>query len=130
MPLLTPLEGQLIIAVVTIGYGIFVEKWYVSRSSIVVNAMTWFIILFTIDVENWLLGIMGIWLLIGLALVWETGHGGFKQLFGSKVFGSLALVLGLIEWGKIEISGQFLLIAWAVVTGIVFLLGRKFNDEW
>jgi len=72
---------------------------------------------------------MIIWLLIGLALVWEEGHGGFKQLFGSKVFGSLALVLGINQLGGFGLSMTWLLVFWIGLAGFVFWLGEKYSEE-
>lgn len=129
MPYFTPLEGEVVIAFVTIGIGIFIEKWYVSRSSIVANVLTWLVILFTIDINEIINFIMILWLLIGLVLVWTKGNGEVKQLFGSKVFGSLALILGLNQLLKLELGMILILFFWIITAVFVFLLGKKFKAE-
>ena len=127
MPYLTPVEGEVITALVTIGIGILVERWFVSRSSIIANVFAWIVILFTIDIDETILGIMILWLLFGFVLVMSRGNGRVKQLFGSKVFGSLALILGLNQWGDIGLETIPILIIWMITAGIVFLLGRRYN---
>jgi len=52
MPLLTPIQGELLVALVTIGYGIGIEKWYVGRSSILANIFTWLVLIFTVDIDG------------------------------------------------------------------------------
>lgn len=130
MPILTPIQGELLVACVTIGYGIAIEKWFVSRASILANVFTWLVLIFTVDLSPLILLIMIIWLMIGLAIVWEDGKGGIKQLFGSKVFGSLALVLGINHWGGWNIPSEWLLVVWVIIGGLVFALGKKYNDGW
>lgn len=127
MPYLTPIQGELLVAVVTIVIGIVVEKQYVGKSSIFANVLTWAVLIFTIDIEYWVLGILFVWLMIGLVLCWQKGRGWAKQFFGSKVFGSLALVLGINHLIESTISGLVILVLWAIVALGVFWLGRKYN---
>ena len=129
MTILTPSQGEIIIAIVTICFGLFIEKWYVSRSSIMMNVVTWFILLFTIDTRPWILELLAVWLFIGFLLTYVSGYGGIKQFFGSKVFGSFALVLGLIKYGQLKIGGFWLLILAGIILAIVFALGRKLADN-
>ena len=127
MPTLTPIQGEVLIAFVTICIGLFIEKWYVSRSSIIANTLTWLVILATIDLSGFTHILMVLWLLFGFVLVWSQGNGEIKQLFGSKVFGSLALILGLNELWNWGLGEAWLLIFWAITAGFVFVLGKKFE---
>ncbi len=127
MPLLTPLQGELGSSIVTILYGIFWERWYVGRSSIAFNVYTWSVLLFTVDLELWVLAIFAIWIFIGYLLTHESGKGGFKQLFGCKVFGSLSLFLGGNEYLQLHIHGIWIFVGWAIVAAFVVWLGHKFG---
>lgn len=129
MPYLTPIQGEVLVALVTILIGLLIEKWYVSRSSIIANTLTWLVILATIDLSGLTHIIMVVWILFGLGLVWTQGNGEIKQLFGSKVFGSLALILGLNQLWEINLGEAWLLIFWAITAGFVFALGKKFEAE-
>ena len=130
MTLLTPLQGELLIALFTILFGIVIEKWYVSRSSIAINVATWFVILFTLDIRNGLIFFMALWLIMGLLLTKVRGWGGVKQLFGSKVFGSAALILGLYKFGLFGTTGLWwILVIFLALVGIVFVCGRQYADS-
>ena len=127
--MLTPIEGQLLIAGISIGVGLYIEKWCVSRTSILINVFTWLVLLFTIDIPDWLLAGMAVWLFVGFLLTKEKGKDKIKQFFGSKVFGSLALVLGLIEYFDLQLSGIGLLIGWAIIVVIVVLMGERIKKR-
>lgn len=129
MPYLTPIQGELLVAIVTIAIGIIVETRYVGRSSILANVLTWVVLIFTIDIEYWILIILFVWLMFGLALCWKEGKGWAKQFFGSKVFGSLALVLGINHSINSGITGWVVFVLWAVVALGVFWVGRKYANR-
>lgn len=129
MPYLTPIQGEVVVALVTILIGLLIEKWYVSRSSIIANGLTWIVIIATIDLSGLTHIIMLSWLLIGMMLVWTKGNGEAKQLFGSKVFGSLALILGLNQLWDLGLGEVWLLIFWVITAVFVFFLGKKFEAE-
>ncbi len=129
MPILTPEQGELLIAVFTIGFGIVVEKWYVSRSSIYANVSTWFVMLFTISINPADFGLLGLWLLLGIALTKVEGLGGIKQLFGSKVFGSTALILGLYKFGYLQGNTFFIWVIFGCLLVGVFACGRMYADN-
>ncbi len=74
MPILNPLYGEIIIALITIGFGIFVEKWYVSWSSLFMNGITLAVISFTLDLPFGIIVILGLYGLLALAISNLSGY--------------------------------------------------------
>jgi hypothetical protein len=93
------------------------------------NTITWFILLFTIDSKPWVFLVLACWLLIGFGLTYVRGWGGVKQLFGSKVFGSASLILGLIKYGHMSIGAIWVFVLFGLMVIGVFALGHKLSDN-
>jgi hypothetical protein len=88
----------ILFALATIIHGIFVEKHYVSRSSIWFNCANVLILILTLDFSRVMaIVFLVIYAVLGWYLIRLKGHGEVKQLFGSKPYGSLSLALALDE---------------------------------
>jgi len=141
MPFLSLIQGEIAAALVTIGIGIVMEKWYVSWWSVGINAITFVVALMTLDLDmySWLLLIGYIALGIASAVRrWERAY----FLFGSKTYGSLMLALGSLtipSWNNqlVKLGASFQLVlnnslsllafTWILYFIVVHIIGEVYN---
>ncbi len=141
MPFLSVIQGEILAALVTIGIGIVMEKWYVSWWSVGINMMTFIVALMMpeLDAYSWVL-LIG-YIALGIASVvrrWEKAY----FLFGSKTYGSLMLALGSLtipSWSDqlVRLGASFQLVlndrlsllafAWIFYFIVVHVVGEVYN---
>lgn len=107
MPVLTPVGAEILIAGVTIIWGITIETWFVSRWTMFFNIVPMIALLATFESDSWVVLFMGIFLAISFLLIGVSGWQWAKQLVGAKGYGVFALTFGLVE-AKIITPDQFL----------------------
>jgi len=98
--------ATLLWGVFTIGYGILVEKYYVSKWTLVANLAGLIIILFTVDLPIAVAIGLIVFLIIGMVSFWAHLTPIFC-LFGSKTYGSILFVFGLREIGQLGVFDWF-----------------------
>jgi predicted secreted protein len=147
MQVLTPLEGEILGSLVLIGFGIYMEKHYISWWNVLGNVLCLILGLATLNLEVFEIVILTVYSAIGIACTIKR----LKKLyflFGYKTYNSLMLVLGIFaisgayNWlddifaqmttKKIPEIGLFLIV-WFIVALIVNIIGliygRKKKDE-
>jgi hypothetical protein len=94
-------------AILTLVYGILVEKYYVSQWSAIPNLAGYFIILATIDLPlQAAYVILGVYSSLGLYVAYKHATP-LYFLISSKVYGALMLVLGLNQFGLLDGIGNW-----------------------
>lgn len=154
MPLLTSAEADFTIIIFTIFWGIIIETRFVSKWTIIFNAVPLITLLSTIDFAD-----ETILFLIGYALgsivlaLCVPQHQEIKQLVGAKGYGSLSLSFFIVQFvkitpqvgsiPKIELTSQLtnmpkieltsqVIILWVIIAvGVYFLWWRykKWKDS-
>lgn len=114
MSILTPVGAEILIAGVTIMWGIIVETWFVSRWTIFFNIVPLIASLAVFDGNAGIVWIMFLFLLISIPLVIVSGK--LRHIVGAKGYGTLSLNVGLLN-ANIIVADQFLVSI--VITGIV-----------
>ncbi|MGA3108631.1 MAG: hypothetical protein ABSD99_04120 [Candidatus Bathyarchaeia archaeon] len=136
MPLITATFAQLLASVVDVLYGIFVEKFYVSWTSVILNAVNFIIALAAITLPTEVFIVLAIYAFLG-AIAASKAAKGLYVLFGAKTYGCLMLVLSLNEFGHLGwaqyvgnmVNGWFgtpsgeIVFGWIVLALIVHLMG-------
>ena len=145
LPLLAPIQSEIIWSLITIGYGVWKERHFVSYSTAIFNLAGFFMVLATVDLPTSFAFLLLIYALLG-ALVAHAKDYTLMNLLGSKPYGSLTLALGLYqagfltvlrglrsvhEWFGTEVGT--IIVAWlilAVVSHVIMLgLMRKSQNE-
>lgn len=98
MPLLTPLQSEVIWSFIMIAYGIWKERHYVALSTAVINLAGFLMVLATFDLPEFLPPLLLTYIGLG-ALAAHTKTYALMELVGSKPYGSLTLALGLYGMG-------------------------------
>lgn len=143
MPLLDPTAEAIVIALVSIVYGIRWERYYTAWISVVMNIVFTAVLLASVDFPTGFIWIIAIYIGLGIvALVKTLRHIFF--LFGTKTFGALSLTVALAQSGNINWTDQIIsalklsspdwlahsglqyLVGWITVSGIVHVLGFMF----
>jgi hypothetical protein len=88
-------------ALLTLVYGILVEKYYVSMWSAIPNLAGFFIMLATIDLPSQAFVLLGFYTFVGLYIVYRR-ETKLYAIVGSKAYGSLMLVLGLNQFSLLD----------------------------
>jgi len=105
------LTGQILIAVVSISWGIIVETWYVGRWTVFFNLTPLFVIMMTQDLGDF------IWIIVGYTifaiLLSQINSQALRQLVGAKSYGTLTLSLALYSFAGIGTG-------WAIAAFIGF----------
>lgn len=143
MPILTlALEG-LIIALVTIVYGVRWECYYTAWISVVMNIVFTTVLLASVDLPTEITVILIVYVAIGVVSAWRNWRVLFN-LFGAKTFGALSLTVALANWSLLSwthdlwkaISGSYYfnvqhlsesaieyLLTWVCITVLVQIIG-------
>ncbi len=136
MPLLSPIAEALVIALVTIAYGMRWERHYTAWISVVMNVVFSVVLASSTDLPSQMLWILGFYILLGVITAWRTLRRGFF-LFGAKSFGALSLTVALAQSGNLgwttgaansltmfePLSAQYL-VSWIAIAFIVQIVGR------
>jgi len=141
LPVLGLLEGEIAVALLTIGIGIVMEKWYVSWWSVGINVISFFVALMTLDLDQYsMVLLLSYTILGGLSALKRWNRVYF--LFGSKTYGALMLALGSLyfpSWKEqllrfaaslnlvLTDTMYFLAFTWGVYFVIVHLVGEIYN---
>lgn len=135
MPILSPVISSLVSAGILIGYGIIWEKHYVAWASVVMNLIYSLLLLSSINVPILFAEILAIYLLLGFVFS-AIGVSEAYILFGTKTYGSLALVLSIYQdidpTGAVfnqAIQSTEIIIAWLLLAILVHIAGYKYK-EW
>jgi len=96
MALLNPVAESLVIALVTIVYGIRWERHYTAWISVVMNVVFTVVLFSSVDMPSQMGVILGIYIVLGIVTAWRTLRPIFF-LFGTKTFGALSLTVALAE---------------------------------
>jgi hypothetical protein len=141
MSFLSPIEGEILASLVTIGIGTVMEKWYVSWWSVGINIVTFIVALMTPDLDAYSLVILIAYIALGIASAvrrWERAY----FLFGSKTYGSLMLALGSLtipSWSNqlVTLAASFQLVlndrvsllafTWGLYFTVVHVIGEIYN---
>jgi hypothetical protein len=97
LPVLNLLEGEIAVALLTIGIGIVMEKWYVSWWSVGINVLSFFVALMTLDLEPYSMALLLGYTVLGGVSAWKRWNK-LYFLFGSKTYGALMLALGSLNF--------------------------------
>lgn len=141
MPIIPLTIGAVLLALITIAFGIFFEKYYVGRNSMIFNSLNVLILAMTINIPASTLILLIIYAAMGWASTRVTGYSAAKQLFGSKVYGSLSLALALDEtdgsaWAKnlleflaskvsvFQFFGDKIVVFACLIIGLLVMLGQ------
>lgn len=134
---------EILWALLTLVYGILVEKYYVSMWSAFPNLAGYFIILITIPLPLQAFVVLGFYTFIGLYVAYKHETRLFYMM-GSKVYGALMLVLGLNQfslldgmgtWAQANINTWFgtdagkIVFSWLVVACISQVLSRALANQ-
>jgi len=124
MPVFTPIQGEFLVALFTIGWGITVESWYVSRHTIWFNVVPLLVMMTTLELSSGVLSMLFGYVIVSILLVNATGRDGhlLKQIVGAKGYGSLALTLGLFSGAEALTNEMYA--TWFVVSLVVFGLWK------
>lgn len=120
MPFLEPIFASLLISCVTIWYGITQETRFVSRGTILLNALTVFVILFSLNISSGLAFLLILYAVFGLVLRKTVGKQYLKFWYGAKIFGSLTLAIGMVEFWQIENITGGILFWWLIFSLLTF----------
>lgn len=104
--LFTPVQGEMLIALFAIGWGIVVESWFVSRHTIWFNIVPLIVMMTTLELNSEALRFLTGYVIISLIAVNVSGYDWLKQLLGAKGFGVLSLIFGMGASGLIVNSGS------------------------
>jgi hypothetical protein len=94
--MLSAIQGEIATALVTIGIGIIMEKWYVSWWSVGINIINLIVVLTTLELSPTSGLVLGAYVVVGfLCAFYRVKRAYF--MFGSKTYGALTLTLGLLQ---------------------------------
>lgn len=124
-------------ALFAIGYGIIVEKHYVSLLNATPNWANTVILYLTVPLPSELFGFFLLYLAIGAYTLYRK-RSDLYTLFGGKTYGSLMLAIGLNELRMLNGLGEWasaynpwlgteagtVLLAWIILTVVAHILGR------
>jgi len=143
MAVISGVGVEILWALLTLVYGILVEKYYVSMWSAIPNLAGFFIILATIDFPLQVFVILGIYTFIGLYMAYKH-ETRLYSIIGSKAYGALMLVLGLSQfnlldgigvWAQANINTWFgtdagkIVFSWFVVACVSQILSRALANQ-
>ena len=130
-------DGEILTALIVIGFGVWIEKHYVSYPTVVANVLGLVITLVTIDLKLYMWAFLVLYVVLGIVSIAKKMKG-LYVLLGSKTCGSLMLVMGAFSiegtytWlNQILMGFQIpslpeailFLISFVVVVLIVYLIG-------
>jgi len=95
--------GAILFSLITLAYGILVEKYFVEKRSVIFNALNTIVLAMTTDFFLFGIEYLGFipliaYVFIGWRLVRVEGHNWAKHPFGCKVYGSLSLALAINDF--------------------------------
>ena len=149
MPILSLAWEGLIIALVTIAYGVRWECYYTAWISVVMNMVFTTIVLATVDLPPEVTVILIVYIAIGIVSAWRNWRLLFN-LFGAKTFGALSLTVALANWsllgwthdlwmtisgsnyfnvGYLSESAVEYLLTWFCITIIVQIIGIRVSKK-
>lgn len=149
MPILSPAWEGLIIALVTIAYGVRWECYYTAWISVVMNIVFTSILLASVDLPGEMTVILIVYIAIGIVSAWRNWRVLFN-LFGAKTFGALSFTVALANWSLLgwthdlwkAISGSYYfnvqylsesaveyLLAWFCITVLVQIIGLRVSKQ-
>jgi uncharacterized membrane protein YGL010W len=110
MPLFSGIWAEILWSLVSLVYGIRVEKYYVSYWSAVVNLASFFMILATVDLPLEAYAVLLAYSLFCFLVV-KYDVTTLFLLLGSKTYGSLALAIGLdaltvLDWSGMQLGNR------------------------
>jgi hypothetical protein len=131
--------AQLLVSVVDVGHGIFVEKWYVSRTAATLNVINFVIALAAVTLPGQAFVFLAIYAGIGAIAAREHWRRVYVFL-GSKTYGSLMFILAIRELGYLNWAGALgqsldswfaspsgeIMFGWTVVAIIVHVIGYAY----
>jgi hypothetical protein len=131
--------AQLLVSLVDVGHGIFVEKWYVSRTAVTLNVINFIIALAAVTLPAQAFVLLAIYAGIGAIAAREHWHRVYVFL-GSKTYGSLMFTLAIRELGYLNLAGTLgqslsswfatasgeIIFGWTVVAIIVHVVGYAY----
>jgi hypothetical protein len=94
MPLLDPVAAAIVIALVTIAYGLRWEKYYTAWISVVMNVVFTVVTVSSTDFPIEIAYILIAYIVVGAMAAWQNWRSLFF-LFGTKTFGALMLTVAL-----------------------------------
>lgn len=130
MPAFTPEQGQFLIALFTIMWGIFIETWYVSRWTITFNVVPVLVMMTTLDLSEGMLQFLWVYAIGSIGIGVVTGEPEIKQIVGAKGFGALSLASGMINVDKVsfgDVVGLWLVLCIPIYIGWWFVRRTKMN---
>jgi len=89
LPLLNAFWESVVIALITIAYGMRWERYYTAFISVVMNVVFTVVLFSSTDLPPQMSGILIIYIVLGSITAWKTLRPIFF-LFGTKTFGALA----------------------------------------
>jgi hypothetical protein len=137
MPLFSGVWAEILWSLVSLVYGIKVEKYYVSYYSAVVNLASFLLILLTVDLPLQAYALLLAYSLFCFLVVRQD----VKELFpllGSKTYGSLALAIGLnglafLDWFGNQLGTNVnpwfgtetgkIIFGWVILAAVSHILG-------
>jgi len=138
---LSAIQGELLFAVLTIGIGIVMERWYVSWWSVGINILSLVVGLTTLDLAPTAMGLLVAYTFLGFLSAWRRWRGAYF-LFGSKTYGALMLALGGLQYPPLSTlimdfatslsirfadPTSFLVFSWGIWFFVAHLIGFVYN---
>jgi hypothetical protein len=137
MPLLTPLQSEILWSLIAIGYGIWKERHFVALPTAITNLAGFLMVLATFDLPDYIPWLLLIYVILG-ALAAYTKNYALMDLAGCKPYGSLTLALGLYEMGflaPLALLGRIyeglgteaatIIVAWVIIAVTAHLIMHK-----
>lgn len=135
MPLLNAFWESMVIALITIAYGMRWERYYTAFISVVMNVVFTVVLFSSTDLPPQMSVILIIYIVLGFITAWKTLRPIFF-LFGTKTFGALALTVALAESNNLgwtagiasQVTGIDLIaaeymVSWVVIAAFVHVVG-------
>jgi hypothetical protein len=107
VPLVSGTYGELLTSAVVLAYGILWEKYFVSWPSGVFNALSFIVLLVTVDLPAQVFALLAVYVgftFLAIHYNWRD----FFVLVGSKTYGSLTLTIALEKLGYLASLSQYL----------------------
>ncbi len=135
MPYIEATGAQVLTALADVGYGIGIEKNYVSWTSVLLNTINFAIALAAITLPPEAFGLLFLYLCLGFYVTRKHKHEWYF-LFGSKTYGSLMLVLALNQFGYMNWLDKWLnefneiVAAWIGLAIMVHAIGEQYKKRF
>jgi hypothetical protein len=135
LPLLNAFWESVVIALITIVYGVRWERHYTAFISVVMNVVFTVVLFSSTDLPAQMAGILIIYIILGVITAWRTLRPVFF-LFGTKTFGALALTVALassnnLGWTMaiasqvkgIDLIATEYMVSWVIIAVLVHIIG-------